>query len=84
MYLLLINLSDAKPAGYVLRQEDKFMTQHPRRATRDAARENFRKTYCANINPRYSGFFHLRFMLFWGSAVIWLYFSQVSHLGLGE
>ena len=60
------------------------MTLHPRQATRDAARVKFRQAYRAGINPRYSGFFHLGFMLFWGSAVIWLCFSQVSEMGLVE
>lgn len=60
------------------------MDLHPRQATRDAAREKFRKTYRGGINPHYSGFFHLGAMLFWGSIVIYLCVRQVTAMGAAE
>lgn len=60
------------------------MTHLDREATRDAARVKFRATYRAAINPRYSAWFHLGGMLFWGGGVIWLCVGQVARMGWVE
>jgi sterol desaturase/sphingolipid hydroxylase (fatty acid hydroxylase superfamily) len=57
------------------------MIDYARLATRDAARNKFRKNYREGIKPNYSGWAHLLSMLGWGCAVIYLSLAQVTKMG---